>query len=248
MLDSVDGHGKQKWFITVSMVDVKLEDEVDVWRYTGHIFVGSTGDGGLAPYLANIGGLQMSMWDERPVDDPRFEGKGDWCLKELKHDDVERDGNGRSRASCNCGQVTFEIAQPRSHKTEDSSASTWRGQHCACNSCRLTSSSFVTSWVIVPLSSITINDDIASLGDEISGLGTVYQSSDGVSRTFCSTCGASVSYRRDDDPHTMKVAAGLLQGANTRAETVIAWDENLLGTQDAKLRSVLGSLTEQRRS
>lgn len=121
---------------------------------------------------------------------------------------------------------------------------------CSCTSCRLASGQEITAWAFVPLvdisldaegkrplglGSVTGTDTSASTstdsGENAPNLSKVqtYQSSENVTRSFCSVCGAIVFFalsERDQNSATMllDVAIGLLDAPEgARAESWLEW-------------------------
>ena len=94
-------------------------------------------------------------------------------------------GKGR----CMCGRVTFEFEGPV----------IWCG-HCHCESCRRATSSPFTTWVGVKRATFRLTG--AEPG--------VYQSSPGVNRRFCTTCGAPVSFESERWPDETHLYASAL--------------------------------------
>ncbi|KAF2825084.1 hypothetical protein CC86DRAFT_241596, partial [Ophiobolus disseminans] len=219
-----DGAGEEEveWYIALGVVDQegggKGNGKVDgVWQFTKHIFVSSTQDGGLAFFLTRIGNSNVRLWNSRPIDDPAV-GTGELQMQlEVK---------------CHCTSIHFPISRP-------SPQSKFQGKHCACRSCRFATSTPVASWVYVPTSSLSLpanllfnsNSKPPSLGP---GFGTLqtYTSSPGVTRSFCSTCGACVAVVRDEEKGVVQVAAGLFRAKGVRAEEWVEWGRDVGGLED----------------
>jgi hypothetical protein len=224
---------EQIWFVSAASVDA----EEAVWNFAGHVFVGSTGDGGMAPLLHNIGGKELGLWDT-------WAGKSaPWHLPD--HPAAVAPASNkpdRLRAHCHCGGIEFFISRPngdetfteidehnvRRHKDK------WLGIHDVCTSCRLTISTWVISWIFPSRDKITLADGSPYPADGIFGTAKAYSSSAGVDRTFCGHCGAAVSYVCEDRPHVIDVAAGLLDHdhQDVRAEDWIEWRSYKLAWED----------------
>lgn len=69
--------------------------------------------------------------------------------------------------------------------------------HCHCESCRRTCSAPVTTFVGVPRAALVWQGESPQ----------IYQSSPGVRRSFCGTCGAPVSFDADRYPHEVHLYA-----------------------------------------
>lgn len=235
ILDRVDGHEFPKWYVAISLVDA----EEEVWKYTGHHFVEGTGDGGLAVMMREIGGVRMGLWKERRLGELESGEWGDWSPPETKFDADERGEGNMLRAKCHCGAVAFCITMPdgetRLQPLVTTDPAKWSGRHCACNSCRLTTPSFISSWINLPTSALRTMDK-APIGPEgLACLGNMYASAKGVSRTFCNVCGASISYQRDEEPGVVKVAAGTLEVKESRAVNLTEWIQDVHCMEDTRL-------------
>ncbi|KAF2023061.1 hypothetical protein EK21DRAFT_81688 [Setomelanomma holmii] len=106
---------------------------------------------------------------------------------------------------------------------------------CTCASCRAASGFDITFWAFIPTSSIFLT--LPSLSNPsptpfpVSGQwGSMrtFHSSPGVTRTFCSVCGANVFWNGGLETHGRRglvdVAVGLLDArSGARAEEILAW-------------------------
>jgi hypothetical protein len=213
------GEREGRWFVQPVLVERDEEGGDAVWRFTKHIFVGSAGDGGLAPLLKRLGEWTLPTWKERASDDPDLAETGDWQLEETDEvGDAEEEVD--VRAACQCGAIDFRILRG------DGGREKWKGKHCACTSCVRATSTPVSSWFRVPESSITPTFSTLS--------STTYKPSAGVTRSFCGTCGASVSYTNVKEPGVVCVAAGLVRERNVRLERLVEWDRSEGGLEDMK--------------
>lgn len=213
-----------KWFVSAPSVDA----EEEVWDFAGHVFVGSTGDGGLATLLQNIGGKAQGLWDT-------WAGKSaPWHSSENSAAAISASRDTEQlHAHCHCGGIEFSILRPTGHETftdidEDNvrkHKDKWLGIHDVCNSCRLTISTWVISWIFPSRDKMSLADGSPYPVDGIFGTAKAYSSSAGVDRTFCGKCGAAVSYVSNERSHVVDVAAGLLDHdrSDVRAEDWIEW-------------------------
>ncbi|KAF2259489.1 hypothetical protein CC78DRAFT_524689 [Lojkania enalia] len=205
MLDKADeGYGVQ-WNVATSLVDAGEEN----WDFHAHLCLGGTGDGGSANWMAEVGGRRLKMWGEKPVDD----GKG---------------REDRLQVKCHCGGIEFYISRPIEDNWKDLPPSLtprdktkWYASSDFCNSCRLCSSLFFTSWAFPATSAITLSD--GSPYRPVFGTAKAYESSKGVLRTFCGTCGALVSYSCDDRSGMVDIGVGLLRGNGVLCEEWLEW-------------------------
>ncbi|KAF9876161.1 glutathione-dependent formaldehyde-activating enzyme [Colletotrichum karsti] len=104
---------------------------------------------------------------------------------------------------------------------------------CACRSCRLISGFEIQTWTFVPRSNIFFHV-AASNGEQTitpldfgtlpSGILQTYESSPGVHREFCGTCGATVFWHDKWRPDVIDVSVGLLRAKEgARADTWLDW-------------------------
>ncbi len=97
------------------------------------------------------------------------------------------------KGRCLCGAVSFEYQGPEN----------WVG-HCHCESCRRNTSSPYTTYIGVPRTAFRFT------GIEPS----VYDSSPGVRRLFCSRCGAPVAFDADRYPDEIHFYLASLEDAS----------------------------------
>lgn len=108
---------------------------------------------------------------------------------------------------CLCGGVSFAYDGPEN----------WRA-HCHCDSCRRQTASPFTTFMGVP------DGAWRWTGAEPK----VYQSSPGVRRMFCGTCGAPVAYAADRYPGEIHFYAALLDDrAGFVPQGHVHWDERV---------------------
>lgn len=184
---------------------------------------------------------------------------------------VEEDGMERLSAQCHCGGVKFYITRPNAtSKTarspfpdlmvpyhSGSSANpenkTWwlrandskyLAGTCTCTSCRLASGFEIQPWAFIPKCNIFQSD-----GQQMDyDMGTLqrYESSAGVSREFCSVCGATVFWHCEERPELVDVSVGLLDPAQgARVESWLEWWTGRVSFEEfAVSRSLVRSLEE----
>lgn len=108
---------------------------------------------------------------------------------------------------CLCGKTSFAYDGPEN----------WRA-HCHCESCRRQTASPFTTFMGVP------NGQWKWTGDTPS----VYVSSPGVRRSFCSTCGAPVAFEADRFPDEIHFYAALLDNHDDfEPQSHVNWDERV---------------------
>ncbi len=78
---------------------------------------------------------------------------------------------------CQCGAVRFRVT------------SVMNNAHvCYCRMCQKATGSLLGAWIGVPVNAVTWTRRVPS----------VFKSSEGVSRGFCSECGTTLNYKRDN--------------------------------------------------
>lgn len=225
-------------------MDEKDRGEVkDIIELTEHPYVDDCGDGGVVPvflplttggenaiYGAKSGSQKLSAQDlEARVQAARQ------CPAPGPDDILE--------ARCHCGGVDLRIkradyaSEPEGVKTLMSSSDPHKylARFCACRSCRLSMGFSISPWTYVAISSV-INPHTSQpvlFGTEAEqehankGLNLKhYESSDGVWRSFCGGCGASVFYYTNDQSRSdvVDVAVGLLRArSGSLARDWVRW-------------------------
>ena len=71
---------------------------------------------------------------------------------------------------------------------------------CHCPDCRRVSGAHALAWVILPSAGFRLS----------AGSPTEYRSSSHVTRTFCGTCGTTLTYQHDDDRNSIDITIGSL--------------------------------------
>ena len=108
---------------------------------------------------------------------------------------------------CLCGVVSFAYE----------GAENWRG-YCHCDSCRRATSSPVTAYMGVPHGAWRWTGEAPK----------TWQSSPGVTRSFCPHCGSQVAYQTDQLPGEIHFFAALLDDPQDFApQKHFHWDEHL---------------------
>ena len=93
-----------------------------------------------------------------------------------------------------------------------------RSAVCHCFSCRSTSGAPSVAWLTFPYRRFSF----------VSGEPADFRSSDEVSRTFCQSCGTSLTYRQDEDPHCIDVTTASLDRPDEFPPTRHIWLEDKL--------------------
>ncbi|ORX96637.1 Mss4-like protein [Clohesyomyces aquaticus] len=252
---------KGQWCVAASLVDA----EEEVWRFEKHIHVEETFDGGLSTWLPQIGGQQLGTWKTKPGrQDLEDKPMGDYTAPTPSHSDADarNNTNGKGKklhAHCHCHGIEFFISPPdpgtsfinHTEGVMPKDKTKWHASSDVCNSCRLTSSSFLTSWLFPSVSAITLSDGLPYPQNHIFGTAKPYQSSPGVTRTFCGTCGAVVVFaiekRYKGGEGVVDVAAGLVDeevAGGVRAEEGLEWSAQVGYTEDCGWREAVKGVQE----
>ena len=175
------------------------------------------------------------------------------------------------QAFCHCKGISLSITPPSEVSTQlsspcpdlivpfhsgspnnDESAKWWLRANgtryfagcCACRSCRLASGNDVQSWAFIPKVNIRAID--GSPVDYSTGTLKEYESSQGVYRNFCGTCGATIFWHDLTRPDLIDVSAGLINGRNgARAEEMLEWATQRVSfeeeAQNKELMAMIGA-------
>lgn len=148
--------------------------------------------------------------------------------------EVGDDEADRLRAQCHCGGVSFTIRRPAQRVLDDGYMSKyvsplddrrWKALLDTCSDCRRLCGTHVVGWAFVPLSACEPAMD-ATLRI---GTAKTYASSEGILRSFCGTCGATVMYlcaerRPTPEQAVVDVATGILRAPEgVMAEDWLTW-------------------------
>lgn len=116
--------------------------------------------------------------------------------------------NGDPReGGCFCGRVRYRVAgEPMGSAV------------CHCVSCRRTSGAQSVAWLTFPSKKFSL----------VHGEPADYRSSDEVSRTFCQSCGTSLTYRHDGEPDSIDVTTASLDRPDEVPPTRHIWLEDKL--------------------
>lgn len=211
------GHDDDGWVISNSIFDSNKHEQ-GIWELFAHCFASSTADGGLSTLISEIDGRQLKMVDPESSADSKLADK-----QPMQTSDKEL------LAQCHCGGVSFTISRPSEefiaspasqgwlHPTDKSK---WLACWDLCDDCRLVTGTHVIGWMFVPLDHISPPPP----ADFMIGSSKAYRSGEGVLRTFCKTCGATVSYSCSERPQIVDVAVGILRAPEgVMAENWALW-------------------------
>jgi hypothetical protein len=231
---------KEEWFCTAGMIEVDAvekedgeageKEKPDIVQLEGHMSIDDLRDGGVLPvvlpatttgatalYATRYGSQKLSQQDI------------DTAVQTAQRHPAPGPQD-RLEARCHCGGVDLRIKRAEYDSEPDSLKSMmhsndphrYLARFCTCRSCRLGMGFSLCPWTYVALSSVTnahtslpvvfgadAEKDGANEGLKLRH----YQSSDGVWRSFCGGCGASVFYYTADEKRNtiVDVAVGLLR-------------------------------------
>jgi hypothetical protein len=106
---------------------------------------------------------------------------------------------------CLCGAIRYRIT-----------AAPQVTSYCHCKSCRLASGAPAVAWVVLPRDGFVIER----------GSPVGFRSSPQVERTFCSSCGTSLTYRHDDSPDSIDLHTATLDDPDAFPPTREIWLEH----------------------
>ncbi|KAL3470348.1 Mss4-like protein [Aspergillus californicus] len=189
-----------RWYLSVSLFENGNEG---LWEVASHCYTHSTRDGGLSELLPEIDQREIAL----------FNPKTEQRLSSISEPDIRED---TLQAQCHCGGVSFTISRPRAEYIASpasngwvhrSDITKWLALVDVCSDCRLVTGAHAIAWLFVPMDHISPSIQ----GNLLIGTSKSYSSSEGVLRTFCGTCGATVFYSQASRPGIVDVATGILR-------------------------------------
>jgi hypothetical protein len=196
-------------------------DRVDgIVQHDTHEWLESTIDGGIyndmmdeVPRFRRRKGGEPFVERDLSPKETHSTGKRSTCEEQ-----EQEEGQDVLIAQCHCSNVRLRIHRPFGphgatiHPTDTSrclasplsstSQKRWKGSHCLCTSCRVTSGFPIVTWTYVPKSHIEINPNTTL---------EVYKSRADVERSWCGTCGATVFYWREKRSDMYDIAVGTIR-------------------------------------
>jgi hypothetical protein len=110
------------------------------------------------------------------------------------------------KASCLCGNVTFEITGPL-----------LRARYCHCAHCRKFSGTASAAWGLVETAHLVINQVNAAVGKWDSGNGL---------RVFCSSCGSPLWYEPTRMPQYRGIPLDVIDGDGVPSPEMHVWTKS----------------------
>lgn len=215
---------KEEWIVASGTVQ-NIEGLVGS---VAHEFLEDTRDGGLADWIGRYAGTKVERW-------PRALGIGrevDAVSSVIKRGEIDQVVEGR----CKCGNVRFWVQRPDGEEEEVErywrSGRKFKAGLCVCDDCRLTSGMEVLAWMSVPMHYIVTdlqsNKKLDSSSLETWNALQTYESTAGVRRYFCKSCGASIFWEAEDKGDVLDVFIGVLDAdEGVRGETWCEWKADL---------------------
>ncbi|RDA91964.1 hypothetical protein CP533_1367 [Ophiocordyceps camponoti-saundersi (nom. inval.)] len=194
----------------------------ETFQIRQHVFSESAKGGGLSSVITRVAGEEMNSWNPAH-DEPAAQ------LVECQPE-ADRNGKQRLRAQCWCGGVSFTVSRPTTEVIEDAymsrfvsplDARKWKAVLDSCDDCRRVTGTHLIGWAFVPLAVCEppIGVDLAI------GTAKTYASSDGVLRSFCRVCGATVFFScKKRQPTERQAVVDLAAGILRAPEGVMAED------------------------
>jgi hypothetical protein len=222
-----------------------------VIKFNGNMWIEDTRDGGASVWFREWDdGKPVERWLVAPQKSPQV--PLDWKLNSDTHERSASAGDeSKLRARCHCGGIEFFISRPNAdslkarspfsdllvpyssgESAENPQNEPWwlskdRNRYvagtCSCVSCRSVSGFDLTEWAFVPATNVTLGNG-QSFRQQLFGTAETYKSSGGVTRWFCSRCGANIFWIGNWRPSLLDVAVGLLDAeSGARAEEWLEW-------------------------
>lgn len=229
-----------------------LTREAGDWEFTGGVlrdstrgmldrqalFANDSVDGGGCIWLPERNGAGKEIrrhggsWDSEVVDVKAMQRDFDTrqSSRTIPNISLESDTLG---ATCHCGAFQCVITRPSPQIPEPtpkrgkwwlaSDEKRYQASLDACKDCRGVTGFEVNAWAYIPAANFLLSDGSPLEPADHPAL-KHYESSPGVHRDFCGTCGASVFYRKDSrEPQVWDVGVGLLKADGARAEDWLEW-------------------------
>jgi hypothetical protein len=225
---------------------LQVDNTDDLIKCEDLMWIEDTLDGGASQFITHVDNRELKRWSQESGQSEQLPFS--WANTSLKS--TPKGESNRIRAHCHCNGVEFFISPPDAlSKAAESAFSDlivpyhsgspdnpdnlpwWivGEEHyfagtCACKTCRGVLGFDITCWAFIPTSNITLDAAGTQPFRRRPYWGTMkmYQSSEGVTRTFCGECGANVFW--DGRETLIDVAVGLLDApSGARAEEILKW-------------------------
>lgn len=111
---------------------------------------------------------------------------------------------------CSCATIRYRITEPPFYSVV-----------CHCKSCRRSNGAMAVAWITVPRAEFRF----------LSGFPQPYQSSTGVVRRFCKTCGSPLTYENAGTPDCIDITAATLDDPEAFPPRQEVWFEHKVSWQ-----------------
>jgi hypothetical protein len=224
-------------------------------------FLTRCGQRGLAAYVGELEQQIIDLASDRGGEEPKPMAPGEYFMRPAGLQAPPLTHREKVLAQCHCGGVKYHVTPPselsrklsspwpdllvpyHSGSPENKQDIKWwmRAKDtkflaglCACRSCRLAAGFPVQSWAFIPKANIT-KSDLTPLDFSLGSL-QQYESSPGIFREFCSTCGATVFWHCEERPDLIDVSVGLLRSkSGARAEDLLEWETGRVSFKEEAL-------------
>ena len=105
---------------------------------------------------------------------------------------------------CACGEVRVQLTPP-----------TLFASYCHCESCRRSHAAHAVAWTAVPAAQLAVSGDA-----------NAFESSEGVRRFFCGTCGTHVLFLADASPDIAYVPVAILDNMDRPLDSHVSYEES----------------------
>ena len=249
---------------------LEAENKDELIEHKAHIWIEDTLDGGASQFITQVNGKELGRFLQEPHRSEEVQLS--WTAPSISKDGPDTLKN--IYAHCHCKGVEFYISPPNesskgaesdypdliipyhSGNSQNPTNNSWwlprrdrfLAGTCACSSCRRASGFDITFWAFIPAINIT-QDSLGTRPFSRSpywGTMKTHQSSEGVTRAFCSRCGANVFWDCNWREGLVDVAVGLLDApSGARAEELLAWWPGRVSFEEFALnRSLIRGLEE----
>ncbi|KAF2097116.1 hypothetical protein NA57DRAFT_77371 [Rhizodiscina lignyota] len=174
----------QLWTSTGTL-DAETSD--GIIKFTGHMWIEDTTDGGASDFIPSVDGSALKRWLVAPEQSPEI--TLGW--KDSSHQPRTSDEDAPLKVHCHCNTVQLLITRPNersldasspfpdlthpsksAHSPNPNNEAWWISKDkkrylagtCACESCRLHTGFDIMSWSFVPMSNVTFTDGAAIKG------------------------------------------------------------------------------------
>ncbi|KAK2794258.1 hypothetical protein FQN51_000892 [Onygenales sp. PD_10] len=236
-IGTVAASGEERWTVSTSIFST--DHTTDNFAIDKHIFVdGDSVPGwGFHHLLPRVAGREMKFY-ARDNTGPLLPASRQLAANPTSDSTTAPDtaqgedsntDSDRLHASCHCGGISFSFPRPTPDVLADPiyesrispfTPRKWIASLDLCGDCRLVTGTHVIAWTFIPLHLLQ-----PAMGPDYAiGTAKTYESSEGVRRAFCGTCGATAFYWCEERPKWVDVALGLVRApGGVMAEDWVTW-------------------------